>query len=105
MVYYTVRAAVEEDCSDIRMKDPKGCWSYYAIHSSKAGILKDIIIDDNVRLNNIVESHMNYTVGDRVSAFTGSNTAIGILIMRFSSMKEMLEMMDNDYSWINVVVV
>lgn len=104
MVDYTVRAAVGEDCSDIKMKEPEGCWSYYAIHSSKAGILKDIIIDDNVRLNNIVESHMNYTMGDRVSAFTGSNTAIGILIMRFSSMKEMLEMMDNDYSWINVVV-
>jgi biotin carboxylase len=104
LVDYTIRAAMGEDCSDIKMKEPKGYWSYYAVHSTKAGVLKEIRIDENVRRKNVVESHLNYIIGDKVSAFMGSNSTIGILIMKFPSMNEMLDMMDNAERWINVVV-
>lgn len=104
MLDYTIRAAMGENCSDIKMKEPKGYWSYYAVHSVEAGTLKKIKIDNNVRQHNIVKSHMNYTIGDKVPAYVGSNSSIGILIMKFSSMNEMLDMMDNAERWIDVVV-
>ena len=47
---------------------------------------------------------MNYKPGDNVYAFTGANTCIGILIMRFDSMDQMLDMMDNSEKWIQVIV-
>lgn len=104
MIDLTIKAALGEDCSNIRMTEPSGFWSYFSIHSSQPGILKDIKIDEKVKMNNIVESHMNYKCGDRIPAFTGANGSIGILIMKFKSMDEMLNMMDNSCKWIKVIV-
>jgi biotin carboxylase len=104
MIDYTIRATMGEDCSDIKMVEPKGYWSYYAIHSSRAGVLKEIQIDENVKANHIVESHLNYKMGDRVPAFTGANGSIGVLIMKFDSMEQMLDMMDHSDKWISVMV-
>jgi len=104
MIDYTIKAVIGEDCSDIKMSDPKGYWSYYAIHSSQSGVLKEITIDESVKKNNIVESHLNYKLGNKVSAFLVANGSIGILIMKFDSMAQMLEMMDHSDKWIKVIV-
>lgn len=104
LIEYTIKAAMGEDCSSIKMTEPEGYWSYYAVHSSKSGILKEINIDENIRSNHIVESHLNFKIGDQVPAFTGANGSIGILIMKFDSMEQMLDMMDHSEQWINVLV-
>lgn len=104
MIECTIKAAMGGNCNDIMMKEQNGYWSYYAIHSSKAGILKEIKINESAKKNNIVESHLNYKIGDAIPAFTGANGCIGILIMKFSSMSEMLDMMDNYDKWIKVIV-
>jgi biotin carboxylase len=104
MIDYTIRAAMGKDCSDIKMVEPKGYWSYYAVHSSISGVLKEIKIDEDAKANHIVESHFNYKIGDRVPAFTGANGSIGILIMKFDSMEDMLDMMDYSNKWISVIV-
>lgn len=104
MIEYTIKAAMGEDCNDIKMSEPKGYWSYYAVHSLKSGILKEIKIKEEVKKNNIVESHMNYKIGDKVPAFVGANGSLGVLIMKFNSMEEMLDMMDNSEKWIEVIV-
>ena len=84
MIDYTIRAAMGEDCSDIKMFDPNGYWSYYAIHSAIAGRLKEVIIDENVKANHIVEYHLNYRIGDNVPAFTGQMKYRNF-IMKFES--------------------
>lgn len=104
MIEYTIKSAMGEKCDDIKMKDTNGFWSYYAIHSLKEGILKEIKIDEKVKKDNIVETHLNYEVNDHIPAFVGANGCIGILIMRFNTMKEMLDMMDNSEKWINLIV-
>lgn len=104
MIDYTIKAAMGEDCSDIEMAAPRGFWSYYAVHSSRAGILRDIKISEDVTTNHIVESHLNYKMGDQVPAFTGASGSIGILIMKFDSMDQMLDMMDHSDRWIHVIV-
>lgn len=104
MIEYTIKAAMGEDCNDIKISEPKGYWSYYAVHSLKSGILKEIKIKEEVKKNNIVESHMNYKIGDKVPAFVGANGSLGVLIMKFNSMDEMLDMMDNSEEWIKVIV-
>lgn len=104
MVEYTIKAAMGEDCSALKMVEPKGYWSNYMIHSQKSGILKEIIIDEDFKEKNIVEFDMHYKKGDPVESFTGSNGTLGTMILKFSSESEMLEKMDNMEKWVKVIV-
>lgn len=104
MVEYTIRAAMGEDCSNIKMVNPKGFWSYYAVHSRKKGVLKNIKIKNYIEKKNIVEKFLNYKIGDKVPAFEGANASLGIFIMKFDSIEEMIHMMDHSDEWIQVIV-
>lgn len=104
LVEYSVRAAMGEPIDKIEIVKPEGFWAYYAVHSLKDGILEEIKIDKEIEDNYIVENHIIKKKGDAISAFRGANTTLGILIMKFHTMEEMLEMMDHSETWIQVVV-
>lgn len=104
MVEYTIKAAMGEDCSDLKMVEPKGYWSSYIIHSEKAGVLKAIEYSEEFRKNNLVEEMLWYDIGESVSAFTGSNGTLGTLILKYASQEEMLEKMDHMEKYVNVSV-
>lgn len=104
MVEYTIKAAMGEDCSCLKMVEPKGYWSNYMIHSQKSGVLTEIRIDESFKEKNIVEFDMHYKKGDYVESFTGSNGTLGTMILKFSSESEMLEKMDNMEKWVKVIV-
>lgn len=104
MVEYTIKAAMGEDCSDLKMVEPKGYWSSYIIHSEKAGVLKAIEYSEEFRKNNLVEETLWYDIGESVSAFTGSNGTLGTLILKYASQEEMLEKMDHMEKYVNVSV-
>jgi len=104
MVYYTIKAAMGEDCSDLNMVEPKGFWSCYMIHNEKPGIMQNLWIDESFEKNNIVEFDMIYNIGDKIPSFTGSNGTLGTMILKFESMDEMLTKMDNMSKWVKVIV-
>lgn len=83
--------------------EPTGFYSYYAVHSLKDGMLKEIRISDE-GCRHIVENHILAKPGDSVKAFTGANTTLGCLIMSFDSLEQMLDMMDHSEKWIDVIV-
>ena len=103
LVGYTIQAAIGKDCSCLKMVEQKGFWAYFAVHSKKTGILKSININEEFKRNNIVEQDMMCKSGDKVSSFNGSNGTLGITILKFSSMDEMLYKMDNMDKFIQVV--
>ena len=72
------------------------------VHSLQNGILDKIEVCDDVVKNNIVENHILVKPGNAVKAFIGANTTLGILIMKFNSMEQMLHMMDCSEEWIKV---
>jgi hypothetical protein len=47
---------------------------------------------------------MNQSVGDEIKSYASSNAAIGIILMKFGSTSEMLEMADRSDKWIQVTV-
>ena len=102
MVEYTIKCAMGEDCSDLKMTDFKGFYAYYSVHSKREGILKNIKFDDEFKNNNIVEINLNYNKGDKILAYTGSNATLGILLLKFSSEKEMLEKIENMDNYITI---
>ena len=103
LVECAVKAAMGEKVNINDSHECRGFWSYYAVHSYHDGILDEIIIDPEVMRNNIVENHIIKHPGDEIKSFTGANTTLGILIMKFESMNEMLYMMDNSQEWIKIV--
>ncbi len=104
LVEFTIKAAMGEDCTDLKMKTIKGYWSCYMIHTETGGVLKDIWIDDKFYNNNVVEYNIFYKVGDHIPAFKGSNGTLGTMILKYESMDEMLDKMDNMDRWVNVII-
>ncbi len=104
MVKYTIKAALGEDCSDLKMTEPSGFWSCYMIHSDIAGILKGVTLDPEFEKNNVVEFEMLSVPGEKIPAFTGSNGTLGTMILKYSSMEEMLYKMDHMKEFVRVEV-
>lgn len=104
LVECSVKAAMNEAIDVSSFGAGHGYWSYYAVHSTKDGILDRIEIDPSVEKANIVENHILKKPGDSIRAFTGANTTLGILLMRFDSMEQMLRRMDHSEEWIRVVL-
>lgn len=104
LVECSVRAAMGEPihCSD--STEGRGYWAYYAVHSLHDGILQEIRINPVIEANNIVENHILKVPGDEIRAFTGANTTLGILVMKFDSMEQMLDMMDHSEKWIQIIL-
>lgn len=103
LVECSVKAAMGESLDNVKMTPYDSFYAYYAVHSYSNGILRSIDIDEKVK-SMIVEDHIIVKAGDRISTFTGANTTLGILLMRFESMEQMLYMMDNSEKWISVKV-
>ncbi len=76
----------------------------YLTYIKKKAILKRIQYTDEIKKKNIVEEHIHVKEGEKPIPFTGSNGTVGVLILRYDSMEEMLHKMDNMYDYITVEV-
>lgn len=103
LVRCSVQAAMGEPITPPAMDQGKGFLAYYAVHSLRDGVLKEIRMEPEVR-SRILEDHILAKPGDPVKAFTGANTTLGILLLRFDSMEQMLWHMDHGEQWIEVVL-
>ncbi len=103
LVECAVRAAMGERIELPAHIEPQGFWSYYAVHSLRDGVLKEIRIAEDAR-RQIVDNHIIRQPGDEIHAFTGANTTLGCLVMRFDSLEQMLHRMDHSEEWIEVVL-
>ncbi len=102
LIEYSVKIAMGETLVAPEKKALSGFWAYFAVHSLYDGVLKEVSIKPEVLKNNIVENHILRVPGDTVCTFTGANTTLGCLIMKFGSMEQMLDMMDHSDRWIQV---
>lgn len=104
LVECSVLAAMGEPITADTTAKGEGFWSYFAVHSLENGILDRIEIAPEVEKNNIVENHILKKAGDEIHAFTGANTTLGILLMKFDSMEQMLDRMDHSDKWIKIIL-
>ncbi len=102
LVECAVKAAMGDPVALPAEHAPHGFYAYYAVHSLADGTLREVRIDPRVEAEHILENHITAKPGDAIRAFTGANTTLGILLMRFNSMDEMLHMMDCSEEWIRV---
>ena len=104
LVECSIKAAMGDPIDYKSFGQPSGFYAYYAVHSYTDGILEEIRFSPEAEKEHILENHILYNPGDSVKAFTGANTTLGILLMRFDSIEQMLHMMDHSEEWIEVVL-
>lgn len=102
LVECSVKAAMGEEITLPFKVQPQGYWAYYAVHSLKEGILNEVKINPLVKKNHVVENHLIAKPGDEVYPFIGANSTLGVLVMKFESMKQMLNMIENSDKWIQI---
>lgn len=79
------RRALGLSTSEIHEPNYKGHYAIWVLHADCEGIYDGLIIDENFRINHIVEEEVRINRGDKVSSFTGANAAIGTLFLKFDS--------------------
>lgn len=104
MIEYTIKAAMGESCDDLIMKDVEGYWSTYMVHSNKAGKLKEIVIDEEYKKNNLIEFECTYNIGDKIPKFDGSNGSLGTMLSKYSSYPEMMEKIYNFSKYVKIIL-
>lgn len=102
MIDYVIKSAMGEDCSDLRMVEPKGYWGTYMLHTPVGGEFCGIEMNEQFEKNNLVQMTINYDIGEITERFTGADKAVGTLILKFSSEDEMLTKMDNMTEYVKV---
>lgn len=94
LIKYTVDAALGLPCASLQMKAAEGYWSSYMVHSLESGTFKELWLSERIQ-QKIVEHDIWVKPGDKVEKYLGSNHTLGTMILKFDSMAEMLEMVDN----------
>jgi len=101
LVEYTIKAALNEDCRDLVNIEPREYGAIYIILNEKEGLFKGIEIEEGFRKDNLVEATLiNILYGSKIE----KNKYLGTILLKFSSMIEMLDKMDNMKNYIKVFV-
>lgn len=100
-----VRAAVGDSIDEIHQPTYDGYWAEIILHSERDGIFERIEIDKTVEERFLIEKDIWVKAGDKVQGFTGANTTIGTLVLRFDSAEDMYSCLSNQSSWLIVNVL
>jgi len=103
LVEYTIKAALGEDCSSLKMVQPKGFWSNYMVHSVVDGTLEEVHLCDEIK-SNFVEYQTDYKRGDKVTAFENAGQALGTMVFKYQSSDEMFEKISKLTCLVKVIV-
>lgn len=104
LIEYTIKAAIGEDCNDLTMEETKGCWGMYIVNSQNCGLFKSVEINEEIKRKNIVEFELLVKPGDQIYALTGAHQTVGLMILKFSSLDEMIEKMENMTTLVKVIL-
>lgn len=103
MVPYVIKAALGEDCSDLKMATPKGCWANYMVHSKTTGRYKDIWFAPGFQKNHLVDFVTELSPGDEVHEFRDAQDALGEMILKFDNAEQMLEMLADMDKYVKIL--
>ena len=95
LIDYTLRAAVGEDCSDLKMVETKGCFSNYMIYSTVSGKYDGLWFSESFKNNNLLDVYCTYSDSDQVHAYQNTSHSLGTILFKANSVEEMIELTNN----------
>lgn len=100
---YTIRNAVGEDCSDLKIKPVKQYVSSYVIHSLENGSFESLWISDDIK-DDIIQYDLFEEYGTKIHRFENGGFGVGAALIKHKSIDEMLYRMDHMEEFIKVIV-
>lgn len=95
MVPYVIKAAMGEDCSDLKMAPVKGFWSNYMAHSNETGLYDGIEYGKEFGEKHLVDYVTDMQLGDPVHKYRDAQDCVGELILKYESKEEMFDIIEN----------
>lgn len=84
-------------------EDNNRFYATHNLHTSKNGILKDIVFDKKIE-KYLIKKCIYKSIGDEVSFFDNAAKALGIIFFKFSSRDEMMKYLENINEYISIEV-
>ena len=104
MITAITRAMVGDPIlNPIEQKPYNGHWAEIILHADKEGMFDHIEIGKNLQAE-IIEEDLWVNKGDHVDSFEGANNAIGTLVLKFQTAKELELAITHQREWLKVVV-
>ena len=101
MITAAVKAALGEKVSDIIQKPYDGHWAEVILHADRSGTFQGLEISPGLEPY-VVEKDLWVNVRDTISSFNGANDAIGTLVMKFGSKKDIETGFRKQNEWLKV---
>lgn len=95
LIQNEIKKALGMPLDNITEPQYDGIWCNYILHSSKEGTLVSIEIDPEFKRKYVRDVSLIVNPGDHIVPFTGANTSLGTLFLRFESWKELDEVMQS----------
>ena len=104
MVPFVIKAALGEDCSDLKMAPVKGFWSNYMAHANETGQYVGIEYDDSFKTKNLVDFVTDVKKGDPVHKYRDAQDCVGELLLKYSNAEEMDDIIENMDKYVTIKV-
>lgn len=104
MVPYVIKAALGEDCSQLKMAPTRGCWANYMVHSKSTGTFKKIWLAPGFEEKHLVEFVTELHAGDHVKEFRDAQDALGEMILKFDNTDQMFKMLEHMDDYVKVFI-
>lgn len=104
MVTYVIKAAMGEDCSELKMEEPKGFWSNYMVHSNETGKYAGMWFDEEFKNKHLVDFVTDIKEGDSVHKFRDAQDCTGELILKYENSDQMFDVINNMDKYVKVLV-
>lgn len=95
MVPYVIKAALGEDCSDLKMAPVKGFWSNYMAHSNVSGYYDGIEMTEDFKTKHFVDYVTDVKTGDFIHRYRDAQDCVGELILKYDNQEEMFDVINN----------
>lgn len=104
MVPYVIKAALGEDCSDLKTAPVKGFWSNYMAHANKTGKYAGIEYEESFKKNHLVDYVTDTKIGDSVHKYRDSQDCVGELILKYDNREQMDEVIAEMDKYVHILV-
>lgn len=104
LVTYVIKAAMGDDCSNLKMQPGIGYWSNYMVHAKKTGRYAGIKFNESFLKNNLIDFVTDFKIGDPVHQFRDAQDAIGTLIIKYKDIQQMIKIVENMDQYVSVLV-
>ena len=103
MITNTVKVALGMEPDNIIQQEIRDNWAEIILQSEKEGTFEKLWISEEIT-SNIVENDLWIEEGTKVGGFSGANEAIGTMVLKFDSQKQMDEVLNNQEKYIKVIL-